>query len=399
MDGKGITDALWARPSPSCLSSHANSMNRLRVILGYIGGVLLVASSVAHSLLGWKGLSTSLAQTQAPADLVTGLAIGWHFAGVAMFTFGCIVIWEIANLGRRGSLALWPVLLIGLVYVAFGIWARIVSNANFFMLAFVIPGAILVASAWPTRGGEQVSGISLRSLVWVLALAGLAATACTSRDSTRDGGDTSASGEPVLATPTFGPLGVPVGVALFGHLASAANHWCADFEEHEVAVDDTVTLVWPDSSADSVATVLTRVRKARPGRCAQIRGDTSDIDDPDLGTVYELALADSADSASVAELAGTPAIAIRGSARWTRGPDAFLRADLDGDENPEQARLCTSNEGIHLTLWTLLDSAPAGKLREHRRWRAYQPLGYDVEPSCTARETDDPPEPAGAAGR
>ena len=235
-----------------------------------------------------------------------------------------------------------------------------------------------------------MSVISLRNLVWALALAGFGATACTSRDSTRDAG-ASASGEPVLATPTFGQLGVPVGVALLDHRASASVHWCADLEEYEVAVDDTVTLVWPDSSADSAATMLTRVRKARPGRCPQTRQDTSNIDDSDLGMVYDLVLLASADSASVAELAGTPAIAVRGSARWARGPDGYVRADLDGDENAEQARMCTSNEGIHLTLWTLLDNAPAGKPRAQRRWRAYQPLGYDVEPSCTARETDDPP--------
>jgi hypothetical protein len=125
-------------------------MSRLRLILGYLGGLLLVVSSAAHSLLGWRSLSASLAQTQAPADLVTWLGIGWQFAGVAMFSFGCIVIWELANVGRRGSLALWPVLLIGVMYVAFGVWARIVSNLNFFLLAFVIPGALLVVAAWPT---------------------------------------------------------------------------------------------------------------------------------------------------------------------------------------------------------------------------------------------------------
>ena len=125
-------------------------MTRLRVILGYLGGVLLLISSAAHSVLGWQGLSAALAQAQAPGDLVTGLSIGWHFAGVAMFAFGCIVIWEMANVGRRGALALWPVLLIGVMYVAFGVWARLISDLNFFLLAFVIPGVILIAAAWPT---------------------------------------------------------------------------------------------------------------------------------------------------------------------------------------------------------------------------------------------------------
>jgi hypothetical protein len=228
--------------------------------------------------------------------------------------------------------------------------------------------------------------MSVRRLVIPVLLAATAAvTACTSRDA----GDAS-----VVATPTFGPLGVPVGVALPDHRAGSRVRWCADFEEYELQAGDTVTLVWPDSGSDAPGTARTRIDRARPGRCPQLPGDTADVDDPNLGTVYEIALADSADSAAVADVAATPAIAVRGNVRWTRGPDAFLRADLDGDENPEQVRLCTSNEGIHLTLWTLLDSVAPGKPRAQRRWRAYQSLGYDVEPSCTARETDDPPAPA-----
>jgi hypothetical protein len=126
-------------------------MLRLRLGLGYLGGVLLLVSSLAHSLLGWKAQSAALAQSQVPADLVMTLGVGWQFGGVAMFAFGCIVIWEIATLGRRGSLALWPVLLIGLVYVAFGVWARVLSRDSFFLFSFVIPGAILIAAAWPSR--------------------------------------------------------------------------------------------------------------------------------------------------------------------------------------------------------------------------------------------------------
>ena len=208
-------------------------------------------------------------------------------------------------------------------------------------------------------------------------------------DSDRRAGNSGAS-DTVLATPTFGPIEVPIGVALTDYRSGARGRWCVDFEESQLTVGDTVTLIWPDSSADAPAVLTTNVVGTRAGRCAQVRGDTADLDDPDSGNVYELALADSAVSVPI-DLAASPAMAIRGTARWTRGPDGFPRADLDGDENVEQARLCTSNEGIHLTLWTLLDTAGTDQPREHRRWRMYQSLGYDVEPSCTARETDDPP--------
>ena len=46
-------------------------------------------------------------------------------------------------------------------------------------------------------------------------------------------------------------------------------------------------------------------------------------------------------------------------------------------------RSCTSNEGVHLTVW-------AGKARKSKRiWHEYVYLGYDLEPSCSRRETAD----------
>jgi hypothetical protein len=133
-------------------------MNRFRTILGYLGGLLLIGSSVVHTVFGWRGLSTSLAKTNAPADLVMGLSMGWHFAGVAMFVFGCIVIWELNDMGRGGSLALWPVMLIGVIYVGFGVWARAISGSNFFLMTFAIPGILLVIAAWPTPLRSNAAG-------------------------------------------------------------------------------------------------------------------------------------------------------------------------------------------------------------------------------------------------
>jgi hypothetical protein len=237
---------------------------------------------------------------------------------------------------------------------------------------------------------EQSSEVAMRRFVLALALA--TGAACTGRDPARDTAD--AAGGPVVATQAFGRLGVPVGWARPFPRDTVLTRWCADFEEYELAVGDTVTLVWPDSGSGPASVATTRVDKAMPAGCDQVLNPTGDAIVVDA-TSYELFLTNPTDSAAVADLARSPAIAVRGGAPWTRGPDHFMRADLDGDENPEQARLCTSNEGVHLTLWTLVDSAAAGTPRAHRRWHAYQPLGYDVEPSCTARETDDPPGPPG----
>jgi hypothetical protein len=234
-----------------------------------------------------------------------------------------------------------------------------------------------------------VSILSSRNAAGIVAFAAIIASACSPRDSrARD-----TSGDGVVAAQTFGPLGIPVGVALPDYRTATANRWCVGFEDVELIAGDPVTLVWPDSAESAPAAVLTRVETARHGRCAQNLVDTTDLEGADLGIVYELTLASANDSLKVAEVRGTPAIAVRGESHWTRGPTGFPRADLDDDENPEQARLCTSSEGVHLTLWTLADSATADQPAERRRWHGYQSLGYDVEPTCTERETDEAPEP------
>jgi hypothetical protein len=123
-------------------------MSRPRIALGIFVGALIVASSVAHSLLGWPEFTRRLVATQAPADLITSLKIGWHFAGVAMFTFGAIVIWTFHNYLTGRAVSLRPAQIIGLVYLGFGLWALAVSRFDPFFFIFVVPGLTLVAVAW-----------------------------------------------------------------------------------------------------------------------------------------------------------------------------------------------------------------------------------------------------------
>ena len=58
--------------------------------------------------------------------------------------------------------------------------------------------------------------------------------------------------------------------------------------------------------------------------------------------------------------------------------------DLDGDGRAEEFRICTSMEGLHLTIWS--GDPLKGKLRFHR----YFPLHYDVEPTCTEADYAEP---------
>ena len=123
-------------------------MTRARLILGIIAGVMLLASSVAHTFLGWKSLAEQLARTNAPPDLVTGLHIGWAFGGAAMVILAFVVLTTFVDRLRGGKAPLSHVIAIAVIYMAFGAWAIAASAGDLFFLGvFVVPGALLGIAA------------------------------------------------------------------------------------------------------------------------------------------------------------------------------------------------------------------------------------------------------------
>jgi len=61
----------------------------------------------------------------------------------------------------------------------------------------------------------------------------------------------------------------------------------------------------------------------------------------------------------------------------------FITADLNGNETAEYFRVCTSSEGLHLTVWT------GEPLKGKRMWHTYYYLGFDVEPSCQSKDDEE----------
>ena len=134
-------------------------MHRARIIVGIIAGLLLLASSVAHSVLGWRQLGVELARANAPADLITGLMIGWQFAGAAMVAFAVIALWHFVDALRRRPVSLRPVIIIALVYLAFGTWALLASDLEpFFFFVFIVPGVMLLGASWGMEGTTAAGG-------------------------------------------------------------------------------------------------------------------------------------------------------------------------------------------------------------------------------------------------
>jgi hypothetical protein len=127
-------------------------MQRGRLVLGLIAGVIMLGTSAAHSLVGWPQLRRALTDAGTPADLIVNLSIGWHFAGLAMLVFGALTILLFADALRLRAVSLRPVMLIGIAYLVFGTWSLTVSSLDPFFLAFLVPGILLLVGAWSRPG-------------------------------------------------------------------------------------------------------------------------------------------------------------------------------------------------------------------------------------------------------
>jgi hypothetical protein len=121
-------------------------MSRLRTILVVAAGLVLIASSAAHSLLGWPQLLMRLTAEHVPQDLIAGLAMGWQFGGVAMLVLGLLALW-LASVAQRSINVRVPVGLIGVSYIAFGAGAAAALGFDFFQVVFIAPGALLTVAA------------------------------------------------------------------------------------------------------------------------------------------------------------------------------------------------------------------------------------------------------------
>jgi hypothetical protein len=129
-------------------------MKRWREFVGLLATAVILLSSGAHSLLGWKSLEPRIAAVGTPKDLVTGLRIGWQWGGAAMVALGLIAASIFIQRLRGANVSAFPVVVIGVVYVLYGAWAMNLSGDPFFAI-FIVPGVLLLLASLPNgRSGH-----------------------------------------------------------------------------------------------------------------------------------------------------------------------------------------------------------------------------------------------------
>jgi hypothetical protein len=122
----------------------------MRDVLGFIGGGLILLSSVAHTIGGSQTIGSEFAKTNAPADLVTALSAGWYYGGAAMLVIGVTIILQFLEVRRNPSASLRASQVAGLVYLAFGVGALAITR-EVFATFFIVPGLVLAAASWGRR--------------------------------------------------------------------------------------------------------------------------------------------------------------------------------------------------------------------------------------------------------
>lgn len=122
---------------------------KLKSSLGLMAGVLLLLSAGAHTILGWKSMSERLAQTNAPADLVRGLQIGWTFGGPVMIVFALICFNVFWNRFRGERVSTFAPAMIAVAYIGFAAWAAVVTGGDPFFMLFLVPGVLIAIAALP----------------------------------------------------------------------------------------------------------------------------------------------------------------------------------------------------------------------------------------------------------
>lgn len=158
------------------------------------------------------------------------------------------------------------------------------------------------------------------------------------------------------------------GAIVSGVAASQHGVRCAAFGGHLLSAGDRVTLIAPDAPGVPEWSAVVTVQR-EVATCVPLEHVEMD------GPYYELSEPAGADALWIA-------IAVPGAPPIRKTKEGFT-ADLDGDLPPETFAICSSMEGVHLTIW----SGPPR--RGERRSHVYFYVGYDLEETCSDVETED----------
>ncbi len=135
------------------------SGDRRRSVCEYtvlVFGSLVFLMGFPHALLGWPAFSAALTEAGVATDVREGLAVGWTFGSAAMFALGTLSVFSFFQLRRGNRYARTVVLVVGAMYLVFGLGAFLWRGGKPHFLAFMLVGVGLAVPAllWRDHGSS-----------------------------------------------------------------------------------------------------------------------------------------------------------------------------------------------------------------------------------------------------
>lgn len=112
-----------------------------------ITGILIALGALGHSFSGIDQVTIEFGKMGVSDEISKLVIVVWHFAGAAMVAFGMAVIWVWNRVRKGEKKALFISMLIGLLYLIYGISAVWYFNGEPFFFVFIIFGILLLVSS------------------------------------------------------------------------------------------------------------------------------------------------------------------------------------------------------------------------------------------------------------
>jgi hypothetical protein len=117
-----------------------------RLVAGFAGAGLLALDALAHVTVGWLSVRDSVTALHAAPELITRLALGWHFGGALLAGCAGTAFQALVQVARGRVVSAVPVRVVAATCVGFAfIAAAPIGPEPTLLLAFV-PGLLLFAA-------------------------------------------------------------------------------------------------------------------------------------------------------------------------------------------------------------------------------------------------------------
>jgi len=122
-------------------------LKRLASIVFLLDAVAIGLGAFGHGL-AVRDLHAAIDQFPIEADMHSMLYVVWYFVSGCMFAFGLLLVWVWRRVRAGDARPLAAATVIGVLYVAIGVFGLVYRHGDPFMAVFVVLGGLLLSSGY-----------------------------------------------------------------------------------------------------------------------------------------------------------------------------------------------------------------------------------------------------------